>query len=118
MGVIQEVVLPLEESSILILCGDATIWWVRFVFAALELVKTLEKYRGTSKTLPFHFSETAARTLRTISLIICLRETYHYNLPKLDFKDEGSNLFRLLVETRQSFATDPRDRIYVLLGMV
>ena len=99
--IIQEVVV---SQRALLHCGNMSLDWNEFCFGFLFAIKT-----GLLTTRPdtFRYSSELSRLMPLMITYICFREPTYQNL----------DLSSLLQSHRLVEATDPKDKIYALLGL-
>ena len=110
LWILQEAALG--RSTTPVLCGDRTLPWISFARACNLLIKTDEVINTYIANELDQISRPFALwgNLYTVSEIQCFQN--------LNSNGQRANLYRLLHLTRTVFSTDPRDKVYGLLGLM
>jgi hypothetical protein len=104
--VIQEVILSRDVDM---LCGKAKLCWKQLSKAHVKLYSHLAEHYGCQATL-------CPECLRGFSLFMYRMASFAFCQAALNVEN-GVDMLELLMRYRASKATDPRDRIYGLLGL-
>lgn len=108
--ILQEMALASEDP--IIVCGSRQLPWFIFMSAWQVIAKELFSQAGQTRTVPDAAGNDDVEVLAKIKIDILddLRTAVQSGL--------GEDLRKLLLISRTSESTDPRDRIYGLLGMM
>jgi hypothetical protein len=118
LWVVQEISVPKDVQSIRILCGDSAIFWLELtsvVFWVEFILRDEAQLLGPLRELviaPSH-RRALARAIQTV----LIRNEYQKSGSVVE-RSAKLNLLHLIKNTRYLHASNPRDRIYALLGFV
>ena len=112
LWILQEAALG--RSTTPVLCGDRTVPWAQFPQAFDMLAQTDEVINtyitNELSEVNLQFDLALWANLNTVYEIQVLQDRY--------LNSQRSNMYRLLLLSRTVFATDPRDKVYGLLGLM
>jgi hypothetical protein len=117
LWVVQEISAPKDVQSIRILCGDSTISWLEFTSVFLWLQRILkDKFQLLGPRLGLVFAPSHRLAIPRAIQMAKIRRKYQ----KSGVVDKSAklDLLYLINSTKYLHASNPRDRIYALLGLV